>query len=163
MQWRRKPSDLQNTFISDKPATTEKFLLERNTCIAVEEQIKLQGKPFSTLTEEQLKQLRIMVKRYQNRLWVYNQQLGANGGQIPMTKVSFILSASSDTDQSINNKAHFIAGVQNGIRLPFGNYGNIRFWREARRPECQMSLFDLPVACAFSSAISAIYQTHYDL
>ncbi|MEG4290498.1 hypothetical protein Q5692_33215 [Microcoleus sp. C2C3] len=155
--WQRRPEDLEDA-LHDGDSRRLAVLRERQASIRIEQKIKLEGVDPASLNTEELSLLQSAAKRYQSRLWVDNQGAGSAGKQISINRLNLIFNASFDADSTIDNQPHAISGVQSGIRIPFGYLGNIRFWNEARRPECEMGLRHIPVAKAYTMIIRELYQ-----
>jgi len=155
--WQRRPEDLEDVLYNGDPQRLA-ILCERQAAIRIEQKIKLEGVSPASLDAEELSLLQLAAKRYQSRLWVYNQGAVANGKQTSINGINLIFNASFDVDGGVNNQPHAISGVQSGIRMPFGYFGNIRFWNESRRPECEMGLGHIPVAKAYAMIIRQLYQ-----
>lgn len=155
--WQRRPEDLEDS-LHDGDAQRLAVLRDRQACIRLERKIKLEGVPLTSLSTEELNLLQLAAKRYQSRLWVYNQGAVATGKQTSINGLNLIFNASFDATGDINNQPHAISGIQSGIRMPFGNIGNIRFWNEARRPECEMGLRHIPITTAYTMIIHELYQ-----
>ena len=155
--WQRRPEDLEDS-LQDGDYQRLAVLRERQACIRLEQKIKLEGVAPTALNDEELSLLQSAAKRYQSRLWVYNQGAGAAGKQTSINGINLMFNASFDATGDINNQPHAISGIQSGIRIPFGNIGNIRFWNEARRPECEMGLGHIPITKAYTLIIHELYQ-----
>ena len=155
--WQRRPEDLEDS-LQDGDYQRLAVLRERQACIRLEQKIKLEGVAPTALNDEELSLLQSAAKRYQSRLWVYNQGAGAAGKQTSINGLNLMFNASFDATGDINNQPHAISGIQSGIRIPFGNIGNIRFWNEARRPECEMGLGHIPITKAYTLIIHELYQ-----
>ena len=147
--WQRIPQDLEDN-LQDTDERRLAVMHERQRCIRLERKIKQNGVAFTDLALDEKVLLERVAKRYQNRLWVYNQNAGGSGKQLLINKINLIFNSAWDADGKMNNKPHAISGIQSGIRMPFGNFGNVRFWNESQRPEAHMGLKDLPIANAYS-------------
>jgi hypothetical protein len=155
--WQRTPEDLEDG-LQDGDERRLAVLRERQTCIRVEQKIKQDGVAFADLTTEEQALLETAAKRYQSRLWVYNQNAGGSGKQISVNQIGLIFNSAWDVDGKMNNQPHAISGIQSGIRMPFGNFGNVRFWNESQRPEAHMGLKDVSTANAYTMVYRCLFQ-----
>jgi hypothetical protein len=155
--WQRTPEDLEDG-LQDGDQRRLAVLRERQACIRVEQKIKQDGIAFANLSLEEQALLETAAKRYQSRLWVYNQNAGGSGKQISINQISLIFNSAWDADGKINNQPHAISGIQSGIRMPFGNFGNVRFWNESQRPEAHMGLKDVSTANAYAMIYRCLFQ-----
>jgi hypothetical protein len=155
--WQRTPEDLEDG-LQNGDARHLAILHERQDCIRVEQKIKKEGIAFADLSSEEQALLETAAKRYQSRLWVYNQNAGGSGKQISINQISLIFNSAWDADGTMNNQPHAISGIQSGIRMPFGNFGNVRFWNESLRPEAHMGLKDVSTANAYAMIYRCLFQ-----
>ncbi|MBW4491859.1 MAG: hypothetical protein KME26_01855 [Oscillatoria princeps RMCB-10] len=153
--WQRTPEDIEDG-LQDGDARRLAVLRERQACIRVEQKIKQDGIAFADLSAEDQALIETAAKRYQSRLWVYNQN--SAGIKSPLNQISLIFNTAWDADGKINNQPHAISGIQSGIRIPFANVGNVRFWNESRRSEAHMGLKDVSTANAYTMIFHCLFQ-----
>lgn len=155
--WQRIYEDVKDDFL-DGDERRLAVLRERQACLSVERKIKYDGVAFADLSYDEQNLLKKAAKRYQNRLWSYNQTSNASGKQIVINRICLMFNSAWDFDGNMNNMPHAVSGIQSGIRIPFGYAGNVRFLNESRRSEAHMNLKDISIANGYAMIYRCLFQ-----